>query len=123
MNCGKNGGLGKWRLHTLGAERIRSASDRRGYIFFRYRRFASQELSCKNQYWRHRAIAQLVARMLWEHQVAGSSPASPTNDQHCARHSLDVCKRARFDTLVDLSISAVDVSKTETNLTASKCTI
>ena len=49
--------------------------------------------------------------MLWEHQVAGSNPACPTNDQHCARHSLDVCKRARFDNMVDLSISAVDVSK------------
>ena len=65
-----------------------------------------------------RGVAQIVERCAWDAEVAGAGPAIPTNDQHCARHSLDVCKRARFDTLVDLCISAVDVSKTETNLTA-----
>lgn len=66
------------------------------------------------------AIIQLqrstVSRLLWEQKIAGAKPASQTNDQHCARHSLDVCKRARFDTLVDLSISAVDVRRRPTSL-------
>jgi hypothetical protein len=26
-----------------------------------------------------RGVAQLVARVLWEHEVVGSSPATPTN--------------------------------------------
>ena len=27
----------------------------------------------------HRGVAQLVARVLWEHDAAGSSPVTPTN--------------------------------------------
>lgn len=30
-----------------------------------------------------RGVAQLEARLLWEQEVAGSSPAAPTNQSTC----------------------------------------
>ena len=34
-----------------------------------------------------RGVAQLVARMLWEHKVVGSNPATPTKIQKNSRVS------------------------------------
>ena len=30
----------------------------------------------------YRGVAQLVAHMVWDHDVAGSSPVTPTQDAH-----------------------------------------
>lgn len=45
-----------------------------------------------------RGVAQLVARVLWEHEVAGSSPVAPTIKKHFdIQHLLQIRNFPKFD--------------------------
>ena len=61
--------LGEWQVNYANADRALVATGS-----------ASEQLHCKNLIF-YRGVAQLVARLLWEQDVGGSNPFTPTKNK------------------------------------------